>query len=57
MSMILEIFLLLLSDNQLMLRPEAVFERITFESIILKNYGLTILMQLLVESVKKQLFN
>jgi hypothetical protein len=57
MSMILEIFLLLLSDNQLMQRPEAVFERITFESMILKNYGLTILMQLLVESVKKQLFN
>lgn len=57
MSIILEIFLLLLSDNQLMLRPEAVFERITFESMILKNYGLTILMQLLVESVKKQFFN
>ena len=56
MSMILEIFLLLLSDNQLMLRPAAVFDRITFESMILKKYGLTILMQLLVESVKKQLF-
>ena len=56
-SMILEISLLLLSDNHFILIPDAVFALIKFESTILKNFGFTILMELPSESVKKQLLS